>query len=280
MATCSSILALKIPWTEQPGGLQSMGWQTVGHDWAQHSSGTFKVCSQILKTIQFNSYSIWSPYIWLANDNLVAFNWIKFNGRVHYYGNFHILWTPYNPLAQRPHMASWVSFTAEQTSWFPCSLEQIFSLSFPFFHGIFMLFMCESSFSALGLFTFWVEQFFVIRERITAFLVSTSRCQQQPLLMRACSVVSDSLWFPGRQPSRLLCPWDFSGKNTGMVCHFLLQGLFPTKGLNLCLSPMSPALQTDSLLLSHWGSLNPSLFVIIISVSQLCQMTPRVFELC
>ena len=177
-----------------------MGWQTVGHDWAQHSSGTFKVCSQILKTIQFNSYSIWSPYIWLANDNLVAFNWIKFNGHVHYYGNFHILWTPYNPLAQRPHMASWVSFTAEQTSWFPCSLEQIFSLSFPFFHGIFMLFMCESSFSALGLFTFWVEQFFVIRERITAFLVSTSRCQQQPLLMHACSVVSDSLWFLDGSP--------------------------------------------------------------------------------
>ena len=30
----SSILAWKIPWTEEPGGLQSMGSQTVGHDWA------------------------------------------------------------------------------------------------------------------------------------------------------------------------------------------------------------------------------------------------------
>ena len=28
----SSILAWKIPWTEEPGGLQSMGSQTVGHD--------------------------------------------------------------------------------------------------------------------------------------------------------------------------------------------------------------------------------------------------------
>ena len=33
-ATCSGILAWKIPWTEEPGGLQSMGSQRVRHDWA------------------------------------------------------------------------------------------------------------------------------------------------------------------------------------------------------------------------------------------------------
>ena len=32
MATHSSILAWKIPWTEEPGGLQSMGSQRVRHD--------------------------------------------------------------------------------------------------------------------------------------------------------------------------------------------------------------------------------------------------------
>ena len=32
MATHTSILAWKIPWTEEPGGLQSMGSQRVGHD--------------------------------------------------------------------------------------------------------------------------------------------------------------------------------------------------------------------------------------------------------
>ena len=32
MATHSSILAWRIPWTEEAGGLQSMGSQTVGHD--------------------------------------------------------------------------------------------------------------------------------------------------------------------------------------------------------------------------------------------------------
>ena len=32
IATHSSILAWRIPWTEEPGGLQSMGSQRVGHD--------------------------------------------------------------------------------------------------------------------------------------------------------------------------------------------------------------------------------------------------------
>ena len=32
MASHSSILAWKVPWTEEPGGLQSMGSQRVGHD--------------------------------------------------------------------------------------------------------------------------------------------------------------------------------------------------------------------------------------------------------
>ena len=34
MATHSSILAWEIPWTEEPGGLQSMGRQRAGNDWA------------------------------------------------------------------------------------------------------------------------------------------------------------------------------------------------------------------------------------------------------
>ena len=46
------------------------------------------------------------------------------------------------------------------------------------------------------------------------------------------SVLSDSLWPHGLYPTRLLPPWDFSGKNTGVGCHFLLQEIFPTQGLN------------------------------------------------
>ena len=38
------------------------------------------------------------------------------------------------------------------------------------------------------------------------------------------SVVSNSVRPHGLQPTRLLCPWDSAGKNTGVRCHFLLQG--------------------------------------------------------
>ena len=37
MATHSNILAWEIPWTEEPGGLQSMESQRAGHDWVKHS---------------------------------------------------------------------------------------------------------------------------------------------------------------------------------------------------------------------------------------------------
>ena len=45
----------------------------------------------------------------------------------------------------------------------------------------------------------------------------------------------------GLQPARLFCPWDSPGKSTRVGCHALLQGIFPTQAVNLCLI-MSPAL--------------------------------------
>ena len=50
---------------------------------------------------------------------------------------------------------------------------------------------------------------------------------------QVASVTFNSLQPYGLQPTRLLCPWDSPGKNTGAGCHFLLQGLFPTQGSNL-----------------------------------------------
>ena len=57
--------------------------------------------------------------------------------------------------------------------------------------------------------------------------------------------MSDSLRFHGA--TRLLCPWDFPGRNTGMGCHSLLQGIFPTQRSN-------PGLQRCWHILSHQGS--------------------------
>ena len=53
------------------------------------------------------------------------------------------------------------------------------------------------------------------------------------------SVVSDSLQLHGLQYTNILCPWNFPGKNTGVGCHTLLQGIFPTHGSK---NPVSPAL--------------------------------------
>ena len=56
------------------------------------------------------------------------------------------------------------------------------------------------------------------------------------------SVMSDSLQPHGLEPTRLLCPWDSLGKNTGVGCPS--PGDLPNPGIE----PRSPALQTDSLL--------------------------------
>ena len=42
------------------------------------------------------------------------------------------------------------------------------------------------------------------------------------------SVVSESLQLQEWRSTRLLCPWGSPGKNTGVGCHFLLWGIFPT----------------------------------------------------
>ena len=77
MATHSSTLAWKIPWTEEPGRLQFIGLQRVGHDWANSLSLFFPVpvdtwhTEQKLgkmtghlgkgKMLTLNCFSVWEP---------------------------------------------------------------------------------------------------------------------------------------------------------------------------------------------------------------------------
>ena len=88
MATHSTILARRILWPEEPGGLQSMGLQRAGHnwsDWAQAKAtaiplyllywrhvptamGTKKNClisKRVRKTLQNNSFNIEKNVLWL-----------------------------------------------------------------------------------------------------------------------------------------------------------------------------------------------------------------------
>ena len=68
------------------------------------------------------------------------------------------------------------------------------------------------------------------------------------------SVVSNSLQPHGLQPTRLLRPWDFPGKSTGVGCHFLLQGKVPTQESN----PGLPHCRQTRYRLSRQGSPNSS----------------------
>ena len=87
-----------------------------------------------------------------------------------------------------------------------------------------------------------IQRFFLRIKNITYSAVDK--------IVHVHSVVSESLWPHGVLTTRLLCPWDSPGKNTGVDCHFLLQGIFPTQGLNLCL--LNCRLILDCL--SHQGS--------------------------
>ena len=68
MATHTSILAQRIPWTEEPGRLQSMGSQRVGHHWATKVSLSFTPCLLLeLKMVRLNLEGLIStppPHRW------------------------------------------------------------------------------------------------------------------------------------------------------------------------------------------------------------------------
>ena len=64
-----------------------------------------------------------------------------------------------------------------------------------------------------------------------------SQTKRHPLeshVQPSCSVtmvMSNSLQPRGLEPTRLLCPWSSPGKNIGVGCHFLFQGIYLTQGV-------------------------------------------------
>ena len=68
-----------------------------------------------------------------------------------------------------------------------------------------------------------------------AFFFCKKKKNVSPQIIKSmCAQLCPTLFRPhGLQPFRLLCPWDSPGKNPGVGCHFLLQGIFPTQGSNL-----------------------------------------------
>ena len=87
----------------------------------------------------------------------------------------------------------------------------------------------------------------------TEIKASVCVCVEACMRMHAPShsVMFNSLWPHGLQPTRLLCPYNFSGKNTGVGCHFFLWGIFLIQGLN-----------SHPLQLLHWQVYSFWLFLI------------------
>ena len=73
-------------------------------------------------------------------------------------------------------------------------------------------------------------------------------------LLQLCPTLCDTVDYTAHQVPR---PWDFPGKNTGLGCHFLLQGTFPTQGLNSHLLSLLHW-QVDSLPLAQPGNPSPN----------------------
>ena len=81
------------------------------------------------------------------------------------------------------------------------------------------------------IYCFW-DQYYSCPPLTLALLIDSGqikKCQGcsecYPFIPTFCDPVDYS-------PPKLLCPWNSPGKNTGVGCHFLLQGIFLTQGLN------------------------------------------------
>ena len=85
---------------------------------------------------------------------------------------------------------------------------------------------------------FWFHSWFNCRKLVVLCFISLGlvfyhqHIYAKLLLIRSLCVCSVTQLCSTLPPARLLCPWDSSGKNTGVGCPALLQGIFPTQGSN------------------------------------------------
>ena len=167
MAPHSSTLAWKIPWTEEPGGLQSVHGVATSRTWLSDFTFTFHFHALRRK---------WQPTpMFLPGDS---------KGRGSLVGCR--LW---GHTESDTTEATLAAAAAAAAAWLLLELQKIL-------------------------------------QNHSKLLVSDVNVL---CIMHPCSVVSNSLWAHGLKSIRLLCPWDSPGKNIGVGCHLLLQGIFPTQ---------------------------------------------------
>ena len=79
MATHSSSLAWRIPWTEEPGGLQSTASQEARHDWVTFTFTVVKSLSSGIRQIEFESWPYHFSFIMSSRQSLKIFYFLVFH---------------------------------------------------------------------------------------------------------------------------------------------------------------------------------------------------------
>ena len=213
--------------------LRFMGLQRVGHDWATDliwSDSTLKIA-----VVQYNSWNTGTGIRWTGKNSY----WLEEgeeeeDGRAE--GSIAIgergqavmslTWRWWNACVHLWKLATWrfvcrgfncISSCSQDNSSISNSHVDNQISYFLYFHGFVLQYYKQHHYS--------LKMVTSDASLILPFsLYSTSNLSLDTVCV-SCSVVSDSF-----QPIRHLCPWDSPDKNTGVGCHFLLQGIFLTQG--------------------------------------------------
>ena len=226
MATHSSTLAWRIPGTGEPGGLPSMGSHRVGHDLSD-------LVVVVVVVVHTHTHKI----------HILEFNLCQ----LHALQIFSLICSMYFHFFMKSSDEA-AAAAAKSLQSCPTLCDPIDGrLPDSSIHGIFQARELEWGAIAFSIFTLYSILLCTLRD----FTLTTTPCDycchfiDENLMFKcvSCSVVTDSLWPHGLQPSRLLCPWNFPGKNTGVGKPFPTPGDLPNPGIQLG----SHALQADSL---------------------------------
>ena len=224
MATDSSTLAWKIPWTQEPGRLQSMGSLRVGHDWSDFTFTSLSPCSVSCKEVfeyigWKNKANSAAHFYWTEAQQLI---WLSFNFRF----QRAVGQGQQRSMIRKGHKGKWKRMNAYSTLTLCDSLTYELYISPSTLRNRLWL-------SPLYRWSIWGSD----RQKELPFMPLSQGVVQeygQNLFLNFlykseyCSVVFDSLW-----PQGLYSPWDSPGQSTGVGSLSLLQGTFRIGGLNL-----------------------------------------------
>ena len=236
MASPSSTLAWKIPWTEETGRLQSMGSLRVGHDWAT-SLSVFTFHFHALEKEMATHSSVLARRIPGTGEpgELPSMGSHRVGHDCSDFAAAAAAEKCQGQLAQAHLSCTWNS--SSHTCWSQDSFYTLKNSWGP--RSVFLFCICVTSINNKLSITIEKLKNLVTHLKIT--MVGPLHFFTNVIVVRdtqkfCCCLVAKScltLLRPHRLLlTRLLCPWDPPGKNTGVGCHFFLQGIFPIQGWN------------------------------------------------